>query len=58
MPVFMTAQAAQAVFKDLALIFFQISTGEESIQPTKHANKIITLIFLIMKATILDTHRR
>jgi hypothetical protein len=38
----------QQFFKDHALIFFfnfQISTGEESNQPTKHANKIIIPIF-------------
>jgi len=43
MPVFMPAQAqgqaqaqaqAQAVFKDYALIFFLISTGEEYSQPS------------------------
>jgi len=39
-------------FKDRALFFLM---GEESSQPTKKANKIIILIFLFMKATILDT---
>ncbi len=29
--------------------------GEESNQPNKHANIIILLIFLIMRARILDT---
>ncbi len=32
--------------------------GEESSQPTKHGNKIIMSIFLIMKATNLDTQGR
>jgi len=36
--------------------YFFISTGEESSRPTKHAIKIIILIFLTVKATILDTH--
>ncbi len=40
---------------DCALIF-KISIGEESSQPTKHANKIISSIFLIMMDAILDTH--
>jgi len=31
--------------KDCALIFFLISTGEESNQPTKHSNKITITIF-------------
>jgi len=52
MTVFTPAPADQAVFKDRAL-FFLISTGEESSQPTKHANKIIISIFLIMRPTIL-----
>jgi len=38
--------------EDPALIFFMY---EELRQPTKHANKIIILIFSIMKATIIDT---
>jgi len=41
--------------KDRTFIFFLIFMGEKLSQPTKHANKIIILIFLIMKATILDT---
>jgi len=41
-------------FKDCALFFF--STDEESSQPTKHDYKIIISMFLIMKATNLDTH--
>jgi len=41
------------LFKDRALV---VSMGEESSQPTKHANKIIISIFIIVKATILDTH--
>ncbi len=36
-------------------LFFKICIGEELSQPTKHANKIIMSVFLIMKATILDT---
>jgi len=32
--------------------------GEELSQLTKHANKIIILIFLNMKATIFDTHSK
>ncbi len=35
-----------------------LSSKNELSQPTNHANKIIILIFLIMKATILDTHSR
>ncbi len=55
MLAFTPAYAAIAVFlKDHALFFF-FSTGEESSQPTKHANKITISIFLIMKATILET---
>jgi hypothetical protein len=47
-PVFTPAQEKpKQFFKDM---FF--STGEESSQPTKHENKIIIFIFLIMKATI------
>ncbi len=42
-------------FKDGALLFL-ISRGEQLSQPTMHANKIIISIFLIVKATILDTH--
>jgi len=30
--------------------------SKELRQPTKHANKIFILNFLIMKATILETH--
>ncbi len=40
----------------LCALIFLISKVEESRQPTKNANKIILSIFLIMKATILDTH--
>jgi len=36
--------------------FKKNSAGEESSQPTKHVNRIITLIFLIMNPTSLDTH--
>jgi len=36
--------------------FFEISTVEESSQPTKYSNKILVSIFLTVKAIILDTH--
>jgi len=39
----------------LCLIFFWISTGEELSQPTKHANKIIILIFWLWRPQSL-TH--
>ncbi len=46
-----------SIFKDHAIIFFLISMGEESSQPTKHANKINYHIDVsFMKATILDTY--
>ncbi len=35
-----------------------MSMGEESSQPNENANKMMIPIFLIMKATILDTHGR
>jgi len=38
-----------------ALIFSKFSTREESNLPMKHG-RIIVLIFLTMKATILDKH--
>ncbi len=41
---------------NICAIIFLISTDEESSQPTKHANKILVLIFLTMRATILDIH--
>ncbi len=48
---------AQSVFlKIVPLYFFNFYVGEESSQPTKHANKTIIMIFSIMKATILDAH--
>jgi len=49
MPVFSQLNAR-------ALVIFEISMVEELSQPTKHANKILVSIFLIMKATIPDTH--
>jgi len=42
-------------FKDHAIFLFIFSTGEESSQPTKDANKIIISIFWTMNANILDT---
>jgi len=39
-----------------ALIFVLISMVEELSQLTKHANKILVLIFLTKTATILDKH--
>ncbi len=50
---FLYSRQPKQVFKDRPLFFLLISTGEESSQSSKHANKIITLIFC--KATILDT---
>ncbi len=49
---------AQAFLKDHSSVFILISAGDESSKPTKHANKIIILIFLIMKATNLYTRGR
>ncbi len=43
-------------FNRRALFFFEISTVEESSQPTEHSNKILVSIFLTVKATILETH--
>jgi len=40
---------AQEGFQWLCLNFFLISTGKESSQPTKHANKIIVLIFWLWR---------
>ncbi len=42
MPLFTPAHVS---FKKLRLIIILISTGEELSQPTKHANKLILLIF-------------
>ncbi len=36
--------------------FFEISTFEDSSQPTKHVDTILKSIFFTQKATILDTH--
>ena len=43
-------------FNVCSLTFFLIPTIEELTQPTKHANRIVVLRFLTMKATILDAH--
>ncbi len=40
-------------FKIMPYFFLSLQVFEE---PTKHANKIIILIFLIMKATVLKKH--
>jgi len=45
--VFTSASINPSSLLKIVALFFSISTGEESSQPTKYANKIITSIFLV-----------
>jgi len=54
-PVFFTKLK---LYFNVCNLIFLTYTVEELTLSTKHANKILVVIFLTMKATILDTHGR